>query len=41
MSFLEVDNKSDGENNLMYVKHDNMTGKGFLMATQTCQTLIL
>ena len=29
MSFLEVDNKSDGENNLMYVKHDNRAGKGF------------
>ena len=29
MSFLEVDNKGDGENNLMYVKHDNRAGKGF------------
>ena len=28
MSFLEVDKKSE-ENTLIYVKHDNMTGKGF------------
>ena len=41
MSFLEVDKKSDGENNFDLCKTRQQTGKGFLTATQTYQTLIL